>query len=459
MNKGKTAVVILAAGLGTRMRSETPKVLHNIFDRPMLSYVLQAAEGLKPSSIITVVNKSIGKLEEIIPLPVNFRTVIQKTQDGTAHALGSALPSMKGFNGTVVILNGDTPLITASTLKKFLGSHKRAGNSISVLSFHASDPHGYGRILRGPKGVPEGIVEEKDANKDQKAIAEVNSGVYAIETSALGLLDRIKKNLKKKEFYLTDIVELAIEDGRKIGVYPIGSEDEFIGVNSRKDLHVAHEAVRSRTVDSLLKKGVTFVDIYTAYISPDSRIGSDTLIYPGVFIHGNTSIGKGCTIFPNSRIVDSTIKDGAVIKDSSLIEGSVIGKDAQVGPMAHLRPGSAIGDGARIGNFVEVKKSTIGKNTKAMHLSYIGDASVGSDVNIGAGTITCNYDGKRKFPTTIGKGVFIGSDTQLVAPVTIGDGAYVGAGSTITRDVESSALAVSRSKQKNYPRFKSKNKG
>jgi len=460
LSKDKTAVVILAAGLGTRMISDTPKVLHRLFDRPMLSYVLEAAAGLKPSHIVAVVNESMGDISKILSLPPNATTAIQKRLDGTASALRSALPSIVDMNkGTIAIINGDSPLITPATLRKFINRHKKAGNSVSVLSFHASDPRGYGRILRDSRGVPLGIVEEKDASREQREISEVNSGVYAIETSALGLLDKIKKNAKKKEYYLTDILELAIEGGSRTGVYPIGSEDEFLGVNSRQDLHAAHEAMRNRVVDALLSKGVSFMDSFTAYISPETKIGRDTLIYPNVFIHGNTSIGRGCTIHSNTRIVDSAIKDGAVVKDSSLVEESVICKGAQVGPMAHLRPGSVIGEGARIGNFVEVKKSTIGRKTKAMHLSYIGDASVGSEVNIGAGTITCNYDGKRKFPTTIENGVFIGSDTQLVAPVTIGDGAYVGAGSTITKDVEPGALAVSRAKQKNYPSFKNRNKG
>jgi len=459
MSRNDTSIVILAAGLGTRMKSRTPKVLHKVFDRPMLSYVIDTATGLKPATIIAVVNKSFEKLDSFMPLPGNLKTVIQATQDGTAHALKSALPSLKSFKGTIAIMNGDTPLITSSTLRKFISSHKKSGNAISVLSFHAPDPYGYGRILRGPKGVPEGIVEEKDASKEQKRITEVNSGVYALETTALSLLSNIKKNPKKNEYYLTDIIGLAIDKGLTTGVYPIGAEDEFIGVNSREDLLAAHEIMRTRIVDSLLKKGVTFIDSFTAHISPDSSIGSDTLIYPNVFIHGKTTIGKGCTVFPNSRIVDSTIKDGAVIKDTTLIEESVVGRDAHVGPMAHLRPGSAIGDGARIGNFVEVKKSNIGRNTKAMHLSYIGDAEVGSGSNIGAGTITCNYDGRRKHRTTIGKGVFIGSDSQLVAPVKVGDDAYIGAGSTITKNVEAKALAVSRTKQKNYPDYKRERKG
>jgi bifunctional UDP-N-acetylglucosamine pyrophosphorylase/glucosamine-1-phosphate N-acetyltransferase len=458
MSKNNTAVVVLAAGLGTRMKSSKPKVLHNIFDRPMLTYVLDAASGLRPSKIVTVINKSMDSAVKALGLPPLVSTALQKNQNGTAHALISALPSLKSFKGTLVIINGDTPLVTPATLKKFVSRHRKAGNYVSVLSFHASNPKGYGRIIRNPnnKNLPEGIVEEKDAGRDQKLISEVNSGVYAIESSALDMLKRIKKNAKKKEFYLTDIVGLSINGDHRTGVYPIGTEIEFIGVNSRNDLYFVHEIIRSRTIDSLLSKGVTFIDTSSAYISPDARIGKDTLIYPGVFIHGNTVIGKGCTIFPGSRIVDSTIRDGVVVKDSSLIESSVVGTCAQIGPMAHLRPGSAIGSGAMIGNFVEVKKSTIGKNTKAMHLTYIGDASVGSHANLGAGTITCNYDGKRKSPTVVGNNVFIGSDTQLVAPVTIGDGAYIGAGSTITKDVKPDTLAVSRTKQKNYPRLKGK---
>lgn len=461
MSRNKTAVVILAAGLGTRMKSSLPKVLHNIFDRPMLSYVLDSAAALGPSRIVTVINSSMGDIGEFMDFPPSASTAIQKKQDGTAHALSSALPSLGTFRGTIVIMNGDAPLVTAATLKKFLSRHRKAGNSVSVLSFHASDPKGYGRIIRGSgkKAQPLGIVEEKDANRDQRLISEVNSGVYAIETSALGLLSGIKKNKKKKEYYLTDIVDLAIRGDYSTGVYLIGGEDEFMGVNSREDLQLAHEIVRARVIDSLLSRGVSFIEGFSAHISPETRIGQDTVIYPNVFIHGKTVIGKGCTIYPNSRIVDSTVRDGAVIKDSSVIEESVVGKEAQVGPMAHLRPGTRIGPGAKIGNFVEVKKSSIGKNTKAMHLTYIGDATIGSDANLGAGTITCNYDGKSKSPTTIGNRVFIGSDTQLVAPVTIGDGAYVGAGSTITRDVKPETLAVSRTKQKNYPRFKRGRKG
>lgn len=462
MSRADTAIVILAAGLGTRMKSATPKVLHRIFDRTMLSYVIEATDGLKPRKMVIVANSMIKKtLTEDKSLPGHAIVTVQKEQKGTANALRCALPSLKGFGkGTILVANGDSPLLTPSTLRKFVSRHRRAGNSISMLSFMSSNPFGYGRILRDARGKALGVVEEKDATAEEKLIYEVNSGVYAIDAGALGLTAKIRKNAKKGEFYLTDIVSLAIKSGLGVGVYPIGDEDEFLGVNSRRELLVAYEAMRSRIVDSLMEKGVTFIDSYSSYVGPDVKIAPDTVIYPNVFIHGKTTIGKGCTIFPNARIVDSTLKNGVIIKDACLIEGSVVETDAQVGPMAHLRPLSVIGRGARVGNFVETKKTTIGKGAKAMHLSYLGDATVGQEANIGAGTITCNYDGKSKFPTSIGNRAFIGSDTQLVAPVTIGDGAYVGAGSTITKDVEPGALAVSRKKQKNYPRRSSgKNKG
>ena len=452
MSAKSIAVVILAAGLGTRMKSKTPKVLHHIFDRPMVSYVLDSTEALKPQKTILTVNSSLNDIADKIDMPPKTVVAIQKNQRGTADALKSALSALKGFKGTVIVTNGDTPLVTGKSLKKFASRHKKAKNSISVLSFNAANPTGYGRIVRGAKNIPLGIVEEKDASADEKLIREVNSGIYAIEPDAIKLLSKIKLNKKKKEYYLTDIIALALKGNMKVGVYASDDEDEFTGINSRKDLLLATEIMRSRRVDDLMVKGVTFIDSFTAYIGPDVKIGADTVIYPNVYIHGSTKIGRGCSIFPNSRIVDSTIKNGAIIKDSTLIEQSTVGREAQVGPMAHIRPLSIIGDRAKIGNFVEIKKSTIGKGAKASHLSYIGDATVGSEANIGAGTITCNYDGKRKFATTIGKDVFIGSDTQLVAPVTLGDGAYVGAGSTITRDVPPGALAVSRTKQKTYKR-------
>jgi bifunctional UDP-N-acetylglucosamine pyrophosphorylase/glucosamine-1-phosphate N-acetyltransferase len=292
----------------------------------------------------------------------------------------------------------------------------------------------------------------------QKKIKEVNSGIYAIEPEGLCLLKEIKLNESKGEYYLTDIVSIARDKGIKVDAFCIGSEDECIGINTREELDRARQLMKDRIIKRWLYRGVTFVDTNSVFISSNIHIGRGTIVYPNVHLEGNTKIGKRCTIYPNVRILDSIIGNGAVIKDSTLIEGSVVKRKASVGPFAHIRPGSEIGAGARIGNFVEVKKSVIGSGTKASHLTYLGDAKIGKDVNIGAGTITCNYDGYKKNITTIEDNVFIGSDSQLIAPVKIGKGAYVGAGSTITNDVPSKALALSRIKQKHFESWALKKK-
>jgi bifunctional UDP-N-acetylglucosamine pyrophosphorylase/glucosamine-1-phosphate N-acetyltransferase len=293
------------------------------------------------------------------------------------------------------------------------------------------------------------IVEDKDATPEQKNIREVNSGVYAIKPAVMNLLSKIKINKKKGEYYLTDILEIAAKEGLNTGVYCLPAETELLGVNTRQELSKAEKIHLGRTIKELTEKGVVFVNSDSVYIHTSVKVGRETLIYQNVFLEGNTRVGSGCTIYPNVRLKDSTIGNRAVIKDSSVIEESTVSQNAQVGPFAHLRPGSFIGPRAMIGNFVEIKKSTIGENTKASHLSYIGDATLGKNVNIGAGTITCNYDGVSKHKTEIGDMVFVGSDTQFVAPVKIGRGAYIGAGSTITKDVPPMSLAISRTQQRN----------
>jgi bifunctional UDP-N-acetylglucosamine pyrophosphorylase/glucosamine-1-phosphate N-acetyltransferase len=359
------------------------------------------------------------------------------------------VPSLRGFKGAVLVVNGDTPLITGSTLKNFLSLHKRKRNEVSVLSFESRDPGSYGRIIRDNKGRAAFIVEQRDATETQKNIREVNSGVYAIESGALPLLKEIKPNKSKGEYYLTDIIGIARDRGLRIDAFCAGVEDEFMGVNTIEELENAGRIMKRRIIKKFSDRGVHFIEKDSIFISSDTEIGADTNVYPNVHLEGKTSIGKGCTIYPNVRILDSIIEDGAVIKDSTLIEEAIVKRNASVGPFAHIRPGSVIGEKAKIGNFVEVKKSVIGPGTKASHLSYLGDALIGKDVNIGAGTITCNYDGHKKHITTIEDGVFVGSDTQFVAPVKIGKGAFVGAGSTITADVPSHALALSRVEQMN----------
>ncbi|MFZ5905858.1 MAG: bifunctional UDP-N-acetylglucosamine diphosphorylase/glucosamine-1-phosphate N-acetyltransferase GlmU [Nitrospirota bacterium] len=445
----KITGVVLAAGLSTRMKSSLPKVLHTIHGTPMLQYVLDTVSKLNPQRLVLVVGKHSGKIRASIRENSAIVFAEQKDPRGTGHAVLQALPALPGFEGTVLVLNGDAPLVTHQTLKKFLAFHKKKRNDISVLSFIAHNPASYGRVLRDDRGRILSVVEERDATAGQKLIREVSSGVYAIESHALPLLRAIRPDPNKGEYYLTDLVHIGREKGLKENACCIGSEEEFIGVNTREELARARVFMKERMIRRLERKDVHFLDTASVFLSPDAEIGRDTTLYPNVHLEGKTRIGRGCVIYPNVRIRDSVIEDGAVIKDSTLIEDSTVRKLASVGPFAHIRPGTVIGREARIGNFVEVKQSVVGSRTKASHLTYLGDAQVGRDVNIGAGTITCNYDGKKKHPTTIEDYVFIGSDSQLIAPVRIGKRAYVGAGSTITKDVPSGALAVSRTCQTN----------
>ncbi len=451
------ATVVLAAGLGTRMKSALPKVLHEVNGKPMVQHVIDSLQQLRSKNNIVVIGKSGDEIRDALAgYPVTFAT--QKEPKGTGDALKAAAQQLKNFSGTLLIVSGDTPLISAATLKNLLSLHKRNREDISMISFIAGGPHSYGRIIREGEKV-KAIVENKDADEAQKKINEVNSGIYAFESPILDLLKEIKVNKAKGEYYLTDIIDIAVRKGRSVGAHILGNETELTGINTREDLCRAAHYHREKIVSKWMENGVSFIDRSSVFIHPDAKIGSDTIIYPNVHIEGRTVIGKGCILYPNTRIVDSTIGDCAVIKDSTLIESSHVKQKAAVGPFAHIRPGSIIGVSSKIGNFVEVKKSTIGSGTKASHLSYLGDADIGENVNIGAGTITCNYDGKEKHRTLIEADVFIGSDTQIVAPVRIGKGAYVGAGSTITKDVPPFALALSRTGQRHIEKWATRKKG
>jgi bifunctional UDP-N-acetylglucosamine pyrophosphorylase/glucosamine-1-phosphate N-acetyltransferase len=444
----KLAGVILAGGLGKRMNSSVPKVLHTVHGNPMLQYVLNTIYGLKPQAVIVVVGKYLKEIREMIKGEGIITFAKQEEAKGTADAFLKAWQALKGFKGTVIVVNGDTPLIVQSTLKKLLTLHKKRGNTISFISFIAKEPGSYGRVIRNKEKEVISIVEDRDATDIQKKIKEVNSGIYAIESDAGHILKEIKLNKSKGEYYLTDIIGIAKNKGMKVEAFCTGSEDELMGVNTRKELERVRQLMKDRSIKRWIDRGVSFMDASSVFISPDTRIGRNTFIYPNVYLEGNTSVGRGCTIYPNVRIHDSIIEEGAVIKDSTVIEESVVKSNASVGPFARLRPGSIIGKGARIGNFVEVKKSVIGSGTKAGHLTYLGDSKIGKNVNVGAGTITCNYDGYKKYITHIEDDVFIGSDSQLIAPIKIGRGAYIGAGSTITKDVPSMALALSRVEQR-----------
>ncbi len=448
----KVTGIVLAAGVGKRMNSAFPKVLHKILGRPMISYPVDALKAVHPERIVIVAGKWMDEIKKALKDDA-ITYAIQKKPMGTADALLKAKRYLGDLDGTILLCNADTPLITHYTLKKFLNHHRVKRNTLSFISFNTDSPSQYGRVIRDESGRVCGIVEDKDATKRQKEINEVNSGIYAMEAEALSCIKKIQPSLVSGEYYLTDMVEIIYRENGKVGTYPIKDSIEAQGINTRADLSRAIDMMRARIISKWMDEGVTFIDAGRVFVEPAVLIGRDTIIYPNVYLEGNTAIGQGCTIYPNVRIIDSSIGDDAVIKDSTLIEESRIEGSSSIGPFAHIRPRSIIGRGAKIGNFVEVKKSTIGSGSKAMHLSYLGDASIGDGVNIGAGAITCNYDGRMKHKTVIEDMVFIGSDSQLVAPVRVGKGAYIAAGSTITRDVPAGSLAISRAEQRHIEKW------
>ncbi len=441
--------VILAAGLGTRMKSETPKLLHDLLGKSIIEHTVQSIQSINPAKTIVVLNRATDTIRQRLTVYEGLLSfAIQDNPLGTADALKSAISEIPANTDAILVLNGDSPLITSTTLQKFIQAfHDRLCN-LALLSFRASNPAEYGRIIR-EDGKIKAIVEHKDATVEQRAITEVNSGVYLMDKKAMSLLEKVKKNPLKGEYYLTDLVALSVSEGLGVEAFDMASESELIGINSREDLSRAVSSLRWRINRHWMEAGVTILDPSTVIIEPGAEIGIDTIIYPNVIIQGKTVLGCRCVIYPNTRIINSFIADEATIKDSTVIEDSEVRHGVTIGPFAHLRPKSVIGENSKIGNFVEVKKSQIGKGVKASHLSYIGDAEVGDGTNIGAGTITCNYDGVNKHKTVIGKGVFVGSDTQLVAPVSVGDGSYIGAGSTITKDVPPDSLGISRTNQRN----------
>jgi bifunctional UDP-N-acetylglucosamine pyrophosphorylase / glucosamine-1-phosphate N-acetyltransferase len=413
----------------------------------MLQCVIDTVRKVKNDKLVVVTGRHSDLIRQTLAAD-DITYVLQDEPKGTGHALICARQVLRNFRGTLLVLNGDSPLVSPGTLKKFLKLHMRSKSTVSVLSFIAANPDNYGRIVRDTSGRVLSIMEQKDADPVQKKICEVNSGVYAIDHESLPLLDEIKANRKKGEYYLTDIVALCSRKGFSASALCVGTEQEFMGVNTRRELYRASVILKEAVVGKWMEKGVNILDTNSVFIHPHAVIGPETTLYPNVYIEGNTKIGKGVTVYPNVRISDSLIDAAAVIRDSTLIEKSHIKSGAAIGPFAHIRPGCDIGSGAKIGNFVELKKTIVGSGVKASHLSYLGDAMVGRGVNIGAGTITCNYDGKKKSRTIIGEDVFVGSDSQLIAPVRIGRGAYIGAGSTITRDVPPQALAVTRVEQR-----------
>ena len=442
-------VLVLAAGQGTRLRSDTIKLLHEVAGRPMVARVLAAASGLKPVKTITVVGFQADAVQAALT-DQSDQFVLQKEQRGTGHAVLQAAKALRGAKGDLLVLNGDVPTLRTATLRKFVNAHRKAKAKLSVLTAEIPDATGYGRIVRDENRRFTRIVEHKDASTAERQIREINSGIYCADPSVLlKVLGSVKPDNAQGEYYITDAVHHLAHAGETVIAHVAADAAEVLGVNTREELASAARTLYARKADELQDNGVTLMDRERIWIDPDAKVGRDTVIWPDVYIQGDTKIGKACTLRPGSRVVQSKVGDRCEIRDHCVITDSRIGNDSAVGPFAHLRPGSDLASDTRIGNFVELKKTKLGKGSKASHLSYLGDATVGPDCNIGAGTITCNYDGTHKHPTVLGKGVFIGSDTQLVAPVRLEDGAYVAAGSTITDDVPTESLAISRTKQTN----------
>jgi len=431
------------------MKSALPKVLHRVGGLPMIEHVIRAAAALSPRSVTVVIGHQSEALKAALSQHPSLQFVVQEPQLGTAHALLTAEPALTGASGSLILLSGDVPLLTAKTLKRLADHHESAGAAATVVTAVVDDATGYGRIVRSGEKIAR-IVEHRDATDDERAIHEINSGIYAFAVDGLfAALKNIAAENAQREYYLPDVIALFRHPGRGVETLVVDDVDEIRGINSRAELAAVGRIVRQNKNAELMAAGVTIEDPATTYIDPGVTIGADTVIHPGVSIEGSTSIGGGCEIHSGVRIVNSRVGDRVIVHNHCVISDSTLDVEAKVGPFAHLRNGASIGEDARVGNFVELKKTALGRGSKAMHLAYLGDAEIGAKVNIGAGTITCNYDGVSKNTTTIEDGAFIGSDSQLVAPVTIGKGAYVGSGTTVRENVPGGSLAVSAGKQRN----------
>ncbi|MBP3585775.1 MAG: bifunctional UDP-N-acetylglucosamine diphosphorylase/glucosamine-1-phosphate N-acetyltransferase GlmU [Peptococcaceae bacterium] len=437
----RTTAIILAAGQGTRMKSKLPKVLHKVLGKPMVQWVIDCLTAAGVTDKITVLGHGAEQVATVVGEQTSI--VYQTEQLGTGHAVMQGVKALGAENDCVIVICGDTPLLQADTIKSLLAKHNAEKNMVTVLTAQASDPTGYGRIVRNGAQI-EAIVEQKDATEEEKTITEINTGTYCFNQQfLLQYLPTLTTNNAQKEYYLTDLIKIANQNQFPVGGYQLDDFSESLGVNNRVQLAQAEQVLRQRKCNEVMLAGVTLIDPASTYIGADVVIGNDTIIYPNVVLEGATVIGSDNVIGMNCRFVDSIIGDNNDIQSTTIVE-STVGNGCKIGPMAYLRPGTVLADQVKIGDFVEVKKSKIGTGTKIPHLSYVGDAVVGSSVNIGCGTITCNYDGVNKYQTTIKDNAFIGSNTNLVAPVVVEEKAFIGAGSTITKDVPADTLAVVR---------------
>ncbi len=442
------AVVILAAGQGTRMKSALPKVLHKTAGREMLGHVVRAARALEPEKLVVVTGHGADQVEAAFK-DAGVIFVRQLEQLGTGHAFLQAKTALDGFTGEILVLYGDTPMLRLETLKNVLNAHHTSGAGMTAITAMLENPKGYGRIVRDLNGDVQRIVEEKAATATEKAIKETNSGVYVFSSRAMELAAGITNNNPAHEFYLTDILERYRAAGDRVIAFPVDDSTELLGVNDRVQLAFAEKVMRDRTRNRFMREGVTMIDPASTYIDDTVVIEPDVILHPGVFLEGQTQIARGCVIGPHSRLTNATLEENVTIHGWTVIQDSSLGAHSDVGPFARFRPGVRLEREVHVGNFVEVKNSTLGVGSKAGHLAYLGDADIGEEVNIGAGTITANYDGLGKYRSSIGSGSFIGSNTTIIAPRTVGQGAYVAAGSTVHDDVPDGALAVARGKQRN----------
>jgi bifunctional UDP-N-acetylglucosamine pyrophosphorylase / glucosamine-1-phosphate N-acetyltransferase len=441
------AAVILAAGKGTRMRCKTPKVIQPVAGRPMILYARELAANLQASPVVIVVGHQAEHITQMLSTG-GWRAVEQTEPLGTGHAMRQTEEILKDFSGDVLVLHADVPLLRAETLQRLVATHRRSGAVATLLTAVMEQPGRLGRVVREGNGQVARIVEALDASEAERAIREINTGTYCFQASFLyPALHDLTSNNSKGEYYLTDVIGAACQLG--LLVQAVQSDDwrEAVGVDSKADLARAEALIRQRVLERLMASGVTIIDPQTTYVHSEVQVGCDTILHPNTHLLGQTVVGEDCEIWPNTIIRDSTLEDGVTIFPSCVITSSTIASGSHVGPFAHLRPESALGKRVRIGNFVEVKKSTIGDESKASHLSYIGDVVMGKDVNVGAGFIACNYDGEQKNETIIEDGVFIGSDSQIIAPLRIGRGAYIATGTTVRKEVPPEALVFNTKDQ------------
>lgn len=439
-------VLVMAAGLGTRMKSKRAKVLHELAGRPLIAHVVRTAQSLDPQTILVVVGHQAEEVEQAVLAEIGELAsfAIQAKQRGTGDAVESARRQLGDSASLILLLSGDVPMIRAETLRKLIDHHRATNAACTILGVRLENPTGYGRIIRDEQGRFEKIVEQKDATEEERQVREINSGIYCFESGDLfDALKRVEPKNQQGEYYLTDVAEILNSSNRKVEVFSHTDQREVSGINTRAELAEFENLLRRNAIRRLMiESGVTFIDPSHAYISPEAEIGRDSVIYPDVAIEGHSVVGEGCVIRSGARISNSKLGDNVTVKDHSLIVDSEIGSNCSVGPFAHLRMNATLEEKATVGNFVEVKKSRLKRGTKAMHLTYLGDATIGERTNIGAGTVTCNYDGVRKHETIIEDDVKIGSDTMLVAPVRVGSRSVTGAGSVVTKDVPPDSLVA-----------------